>query len=220
MCAQTRKQIAIAVFASGRGSNFQALCEAVKRGELQAKIECLVCNVSDAPALEIAKKYKIPVILVDHKKPKAMTRMQHESTILEKLQKYKIQWVVLAGYMRLLTPEFLQKFWDEKKKVFNVVNIHPSLLPAFPGVDAYQQAWAYGVKYTGATVHLVGAGLDDGPVLAQSPFSIEKCESLQEVIEIGLKIEHGLYPKTLNQLFTQKWEILGRRTVWKNKLGN
>lgn len=182
----------IAVFASGSGSNFQAIVDAVETGRLDAKIELLVCDKIGAFVVERAEKYRIQQFVFS---PKSFVgKAEYEKAILEKLNELKVDFIVLAGYMRLIGPTLLADFEGR------IVNIHPSLLPAFPGKDAIGQALEADVKESGVTVHFVDAGMDTGPIIAQKSVEIspgETRESLQAKIH---EVEHQLYPRVLQEL--------------------
>lgn len=189
------------VFASGRGSNFEALCKA-KRAIVRAwDLKLLVSNVPTAGAIKVAGDFQVPVVVVPHT---SMTRQAHEEKILAELVgsgvDLKTVWLVLAGYMRVFTKEFLAHFYDNRLKQYRVVNIHPSLLPAFPGVDGYKQALDAGVTKTGCTVHLVIPEIDAGPVILQKEFAILKTDRLEDVERKGLALEHVAYAEALDEL--------------------
>jgi phosphoribosylglycinamide formyltransferase-1 len=182
----------IAIFASGNGSNFQALVNAVKEGTLQANIALLVCDRPGAYVIERAEAEHIPVCLFNPKQ--YQNKAAYETIILAKLVEMNIEFIALAGYMRLIGPTIL-KHYEGK-----IVNIHPSLLPAFPGLDAIGQSLQAGVKQTGVTIHYVDEGMDTGKIIAQQPVPIsddETRESLQAKIQA---VEHQLYPATLQKL--------------------
>lgn len=197
-------QASIVVFASGRGSNFRALCEAQKRGELPVKIEALVTNVCGAGACEIARAHGVRVIEVAHA---GLKRAAHEEAVSKALSAVRADWLVLAGYMRLFTPAFIERYFDKRIGAARIVNIHPSLLPSFAGTDGYAQALRYGVKVTGVTVHLVGAGLDDGPIVAQRALEVRDDDTQESLMKRGLEIEHSLYVQALRDLVTKPWSI-------------
>ena len=134
------------------------------------------------------------------------SRDEHEQLVLAQLPT-QVDWIALAGYMRLFTPGFVRRFYDERRKVSRIVNIHPSLLPSFPGVNGYGQAVRHGVKVTGATVHLVTEGLDDGPIVAQAALDVRDNDSEASLSARGLELEHGLYPKTLARLLAERWSV-------------
>ncbi|MEQ2527799.1 phosphoribosylglycinamide formyltransferase [Bacillaceae bacterium CLA-AA-H227] len=178
----------IAVFASGSGSNFQAILDA----RLDAEISLLVCDKPQAFCVERAKKAEVPTFVFQAKE--YASKEAYELEILHALKEHGVELIVLAGYMRLIGPTLLQAF-EEK-----IVNIHPSLLPAFPGKDAIGQALEAKVKVSGVTVHYVDAGMDTGPIIAQRAIELsedETKESLQTKIH---RIEHELYPKVIQGL--------------------
>ncbi|GAA0345072.1 phosphoribosylglycinamide formyltransferase [Bacillus carboniphilus] len=182
----------IAIFASGSGSNFQAIVDAVKNGTLEANVELLVCDKPGAFVIDRAEIESIPSFVF---LPKSFTnKEEYERVILEELQEKQIDFIVLAGYMRLIGPTLLEAYEGR------IVNIHPSLLPAFPGKDAIGQALDAKVKVSGVTVHYVDAGMDTGPVIAQEQVELsenETKESLQAKIH---EIEHHLYPAVIQQI--------------------
>lgn len=182
----------IAIFASGSGSNFQAIIDAVKKGKLKADIKLLVCDKADAFALERAKSENIPYFVFNAKE--YAKKEDYEIDILKKLRAIEIEFVILAGYMRLIGPTLLSEYEGK------IINIHPSLLPAFPGKDAIGQALNAKVKVSGVTIHYVDAGMDTGPIIAQKAIEIsnhETKESLQTKIH---QIEHELYPRVIQGL--------------------
>ncbi|HWL25128.1 MAG TPA: phosphoribosylglycinamide formyltransferase [Ureibacillus sp.] len=182
----------IAVFASGSGSNFQAIQEAIERGELDAKVELVVTDKPSAFVVTRAIHFGIPVHTFTAKLYES--KEAYEEEIVQLLREKKVEWIVLAGYMRLIGNTLLAAYPNR------IVNIHPSLLPSFPGKDAIGQAIDHGVKVTGVTVHLVDEGMDTGPILAQS--AVEVVDGNREETETRIHaVEHELYTKTLNQLF-------------------
>jgi len=200
----TEPRVPVVVLASGRGSGFAALARAAKAGKIPAEIRALVCDKPNAPVLALAREAGIEAILVPV--PQGMPREKHDEAVLAAIKKFDPRWLVMAGYMRLVTRKFFAPFVDPRG--FNrVVNIHPSLLPAFPGVDGYGQAFRYGAKVSGATVHLVSDGLDDGPICAQESFSILDCVNEEAVAVRGLPVEHRLYPEALAWLLTERFTV-------------
>lgn len=185
----------IAVFASGSGTNFQAIQESIDRGELDAKIELVVTDQPNAYVVKRAENFGIPVFAITPKDYNS--KAAYESEIAKKLAEKEVEWIVLAGYMRLIGETLLSKYPNK------IVNIHPSLLPAFPGKDAIGQAMEHGVKVTGVTVHFVDEGMDTGPIIAQQ--AVEVVEGDREATEKRIhQVEHELYPKTLKKLFENK----------------
>jgi len=180
--------VSIAVFASGSGSNFQAIQEAIERGELNAKIELVVTDKPGAYVVERAKAKSIPVLALS---PKDFgSKEAYEQAILAKLQECEVKWIILAGYMRLIGETLLNSYTSK------IVNIHPSLLPSFPGKDAIGQAMEHRVKVTGVTVHFVDAGMDTGPIIAQRAVAVTDGD--REATEQAIHaIEHDLYKEAL-----------------------
>lgn len=188
--------IDIAVLASGRGSNLRSILKAIKEGRLDAKVSVVVCNMAGVGAIEIANEYGIATEVIPHA---GLSRQKHEALLLEALAKHPVSYVVLAGYMRILSSYFLDQFRDERG-FFRVINIHPSLLPAFPGANAYEEAFNYGVRLSGITVHLVDEKVDHGPILAQEVFPRLPDDTLEKFKRRGLDLEHRLYPAVLQQI--------------------
>ena len=181
----------IAVFASGSGSNFQAIQEAIERGELNAKVELVVTDKPGSFVVTRAENFTIPVLAL-HPKEFA-SKADYETTIVEALHKCGVEWIVLAGYMRLIGEVLLTAYPQR------IVNIHPSILPSFPGKDAIGQALDHGVKITGVTVHFVDEGMDTGPIIAQA--AVPVIEGNREATKNAIhKEEHALYPSALQQL--------------------
>ena len=183
----------IAVFASGSGSNFQSIADAIKAGKLDAEISLVVCDKEGAFVLERAKQENVETFCFS---PKSYPNKEaFETEILEKLHERDIEFIVLAGYMRLIGPTLLQAFSHR------MVNIHPSLLPAFPGKDAIGQAFQANVKITGVTIHFVDEGMDTGPIIAQSAVPVLDSDT-RETLQVRIQqTEHSLYPAVLAELF-------------------
>jgi phosphoribosylglycinamide formyltransferase 1 len=185
----------IAVFASGNGSNFQAILDQVKLGAIDTEIGLLVCDKPQAGAIERAKSADIPVFCFVPKEYESKAHFERE--ILAVLHEHQIDLVILAGYMRLIGSTLLEAYPNK------IVNIHPSLLPSFPGKDAIGQAFAAGVKVTGVTVHFVDAGMDTGPIIAQKAIEITEADTLEMVAEKIHQVEHALYPKVIQELVSK-----------------
>lgn len=194
----------LAVLASGRGSNLEAILRSVKDGRLDAKVHVVISNNPDAFALAVARKYGVHALAIDHR---GLRREEHEQLLLEELELYPLDFLVLAGYMRVLTPSFLKRFSDQRG-FYRVINIHPSLLPDFPGTRGYDDAFAAGVPFSGVTVHLVDEDVDHGPVLAQARFERLPGDSLADFRARGLSIEHQLYPQVLGRIADSGIEAL------------
>ncbi|KPB05868.1 phosphoribosylglycinamide formyltransferase [Bacillus sp. CHD6a] len=188
----------IAIFASGSGSNFQAITDACQKGLLDATPALLVCDKPGAFVVERATTADIPYFAFAPKSYK--TKEEFEEHILLELKRYEVDFIVLAGYMRLIGPTLLNAFKGK------IVNIHPSILPAFPGLDAVGQALKYGVKLTGVTIHFVDEGMDTGPIIAQQAIEIGQDDTRETVEKKIHEVEHSFYPKTLQQLFSIKGE--------------
>lgn len=201
--------INLALMASGRGSNLKAILTAIAQGKLDAHATVLVCNKPEAPAIEIARSFKVPVEVIANA---GLTRNEHEEKILQALSQYKFDYIILAGYMRILSAQFLRHFRDPRG-FFRAVNIHNSLLPSFPGTNAYEDAFNYGVKVAGVTVHLLDEEVDHGPILAQEAFPRLDADTLDTFMQRGLSIEHQLYPKVLQMLAENKIPILLKETA-------
>ncbi|OKP73152.1 phosphoribosylglycinamide formyltransferase [Paenibacillus helianthi] len=196
----------IAVFASGQGSNFAALAEAERAGLLGGgRIELLVSDKPEAPVAKRAEEAGIPSLLL---RPKDFaSRELYEAEIVAELKRRDIGLIVLAGYMRLITPVLLEPYGGR------IINIHPSLLPAFAGKDAIGQALEYGVKLTGVTVHFVDGGMDTGPVIAQRSVVVNAGDTPESLAERIHKIEYELYPEVVRALAEGKVTLEGRQTI-------
>lgn len=190
----------VAVFVSGSGTNLQAIIDA--RIEA-ANLAVVVCNKPEAYAIERAKKNNIPIELVNHKDFE--TREDFEKEIISRLEKYNIELVVLAGFMRVLTPYFVRQF------KYRIINLHPALLPSFPGINSAKQALDYGVKFTGCTVHFVDEGVDTGPIIIQAVVSISEEDTEETLLEKIHKEEHRIFPEAVRLLCEGRLRIDGRR---------
>ena len=201
----------LAVLASGQGTNFEALALAERRGELGGRIVALLCDRPDAPAISRALRFGIEV--VQPPTGRFRSRIEDEHAWIEALRERGAEVLVLAGFMRRLHATFLDAFADR------TLNVHPSLLPAFPGLDAIGQAWRAGVRVTGVTVHLVTAALDAGPILAQRAVAIGDDETLESLEERVHEAEHALYPATVSRFLTEPGHVEGGRFVWTPPVG-
>lgn len=182
-----------AVFASGTGSNFEAIMETK---HLACEIALLVCDKAGASVIAKAEKYGVPTFVFDAKQfPDKAT---YEKVIIDKLEESGISWIFLAGYMRIAGPTLLRSYEGR------ILNIHPSLLPAFPGVDAIGQAFRAGVGTTGVTVHYIDEGIDTGPIIIQEKVTILKDDTEESLKKRIQQVEHQLYPKVINQLLQSK----------------
>jgi phosphoribosylglycinamide formyltransferase-1 len=193
----------IGVLISGRGSNLQALIDAIDGGRLDAAIAIVISNKADAPGLALARAAGIETTTISHRD--YPTREAVESALLHELRARQVRLVCLAGFMRLLGPTLLEAFPAA------ILNIHPSLLPAFPGVDAQRQAWTHGAKVAGATVHFVTGELDGGPIIRQSAVPIFDEDTPDTVAARILDEEHRIYPEAVGLVLDGGWTINGRR---------
>jgi phosphoribosylglycinamide formyltransferase-1 len=194
----------LGVLISGRGSNLQALIDAQVRGELGGEIAVVVSNVESAAGLERARRAGIPTVVRDHRGRK---REEFDAEIVSVLREHGVELVCLAGFMRLLSPVFVRAFPDR------ILNIHPALLPAFPGLDAQRQALEHGVKVSGATVHLVDEGLDSGAIVAQEAVPVRSGDTAESLSARILEAEHRLYPKAVRLLLEGRCHVDGRRVI-------
>jgi phosphoribosylglycinamide formyltransferase-1 len=195
----------LAILLSGRGSNFQAIHEAVQNGTLDAEIVCVISNRPDAPGIERARAYGYNAHIVDHKT--FANRAAHEVEVLRILEAAQPDFIVLAGYMRLLSAAFVERWRDR------IINIHPSLLPAFPGVDAQAQAVAHGVKVSGCTVHFVDEHLDAGPIIVQRVVNVQDDDDASTLAARILVEEHAAYVEALVKL-SRGYRVVGRKVLF------
>ena len=196
----------LGVLISGRGSNLQAIIDAIADRKLNAELSVVISNVPDAAGLARAKKAGVETVVLDHRDKSAFaTREDYDRELARQLKARGVRLVCLAGFMRLLTQTFLGEFPEA------VVNIHPSLLPAFPGTNAQYQAWEHGVRWTGATVHLVTAELDGGPIVLQETVPVKNGDDVDTLAARILEREHHLYPMAIQMLLNGGWRIDGRR---------
>jgi phosphoribosylglycinamide formyltransferase-1 len=178
----------VGVLISGRGSNLQALIDAAAEGRLGGTVAVVISNVAAAAGLQRARAAGIPAVVIDHA---GRSRAAHDAEMLAVLRAHEVSLVCLAGYMRLLSAEFIRAFPGR------ILNVHPSLLPAFPGLDAARQAFEHGVKVTGATVHLVDEGLDSGPILLQEAVAVAEDDTPETLAARILEAEHRIYPRAV-----------------------
>ena len=194
----------IGVLVSGRGSNLQALMDAQRSGDLGGEIVAVISNVESAPALERARTAGIPALFRD---PRGLGRDAFDAELATILRERGVDLVCLAGYLRILSDPFLRAFAGR------VVNVHPSLLPAFPGLDAQRQALEHGVKVSGATVHLVDHGLDSGPIVLQEAVPVAEADTPETLASRILQAEHRIYPRAVRILLEGRYRIEGRRVI-------
>jgi phosphoribosylglycinamide formyltransferase 1 len=198
----------IAVFASGKGSNFRALAEAGKAGLFPGDIVLLISDQPGAGALEIAREFGIETLVIEPVKRRGRLDEASESLYLAACRERDVDWICLAGFMRILGDTMLGGYVDR------VLNIHPSLLPSFPGLDAQTQAWEHGVGVSGCTVHLVDRGVDTGPIIMQRAVIREPDDSAADLAARILTQEHQLYAAALTRLLGGAWHREGRRILF------
>lgn len=198
----------LGVLISGRGSNLQAIIDAIASGRLDARIALVISNRADARGLAHAEAAGIETLVVDHRdKARYPTREDYDRAVTAELKARGVGLVCLAGFMRLLSPAFIEAFPNA------ILNIHPSLLPAFPGLDAQLQAWEHGVKMSGASVHLVTADLDAGPIVRQVAVPVLDTDTPETLSARILVEEHKIYPEAIRLVLDGGWRLEGRRFV-------
>lgn len=198
------EQAKVAVLLSGRGSNFVALADACARGEVPASIVLVLSDKPDAAGLERARERGIPTRVIPRKR---LGQQEQERQMVAAVRAAGAEWVCLAGYMRILGADFVAAFPER------ILNIHPALLPAFPGLEAQHQAFEYGVKISGCTVHLVDAGCDTGPIVVQRAVPVHDDDTSETLAARILEQEHRAYAEALRLLLTRRWHLDGRRVV-------
>ena len=196
----------LAILLSGRGSNFLAIHDAIRVGKLPAKIVVVISNRPDAKGIASAKDLGCETRILDHRA--YSSREAHEEDVIAAIEKAGADFVILAGYMRLLSEGFVAAFPNR------ILNIHPALLPSFPGVDAQARALDHGVKITGCTVHFVDAGLDSGPIILQRVVEVRDDDTAESLAERILEQEHIAYPEAIRRVCTERFRIEGRRVVF------
>jgi phosphoribosylglycinamide formyltransferase 1 len=192
----------VGVLISGRGTNLQALLDAAAAGRLGGEIALVVSNVASAPGLDRARQAGVAAVALDHRGP---SRAEYDRQLVGLLEQRGVELVCLAGYMRLLSADFVRAFRAR------VLNVHPSLLPAFPGLNAQRQAWEHGVKVSGATVHLVDEGLDTGPIVLQEAVPVQEDDSPASLAARILAAEHRIYPRAVRLVLEGRCRVEGRR---------
>ena len=197
----------LAVLVSGRGSNLQAIMDSIDREELDAHLSIVISNTKDAMALKRAEKHEIKTIFIDPSN--YSSSKEYDKALILKLKEFSIDLICLAGYMRILGEEIIQTF--EKK----IINIHPSLLPAFPGLNAQKQAINHGVKFSGCTVHFVDSGVDSGPIILQTVVPVYDNDDEKSLSKRILEQEHYLYPKAIKMIQENKIRLNGRTVTSK-----
>jgi len=193
----------LGVLISGRGSNLQAIIRAIADGRLDARIAVVISNRAGAGGLQHARDAGIETVCISHRD--FATREDYDGRLVQELRARDVGLVCLAGFMRLLSPVFIEAFPNA------ILNIHPSLLPAFPGLEAQHQAWEHGVKVTGATVHLVNCDLDAGPIVLQVTVPVLDSDTPETLAARILVEEHKLYAEAIRLILAGGWQVVGRR---------
>jgi phosphoribosylglycinamide formyltransferase-1 len=196
--------VRLGILISGRGSNFEAIANSIARRKLEAEIAIVISNRADAGGLEIARDRGIPMRVIESR---GMERETYDKLVIDELRTHEVELVCLAGFMRLLSSSFIQAFPNR------VLNIHPSLLPSFPGLDAQRQALEHGVKITGCTVHVVDEFLDSGPILIQSAVPVLDTDTVESLSARVLAQEHVIYSKAIQLLVDDRVTLEGRRAL-------
>ncbi len=193
----------LGILVSGRGSNMEAIYNKIQSGEIPASIGVVISDNSQAKALETANQWGIPGFCVERKA--FDSRIEFEEALLAQLEAHGVELVVLAGFMRILSKHFIQRFSGK------ILNIHPSLLPSFPGLHAQEQAIKYGAKVSGCTVHFVDEGMDTGPIVLQQAVTVEKDDTADTLAQRILMVEHQLYAKAIKLYCEGRLQVEGRK---------
>jgi phosphoribosylglycinamide formyltransferase-1 len=194
----------LGILLSGRGSNFEAIAENIRQGRLRAEIAAVISNRAEARGIEIARERGLqPMVLPSN----GVGREEYDGRVVSELQKRGVELVCLAGFMRLLTPVFCRAF------PLRALNIHPSLLPAFPGLDAQKQALEHGAKISGCTVHFVDEGLDSGPIILQAAVPVLDEDTEQTLAARILVEEHRIYSEAIGMILSGRWRLDKRRVM-------
>ena len=202
---ETGRPRRLGVLLSGRGSNFLAIADSIRTGRLpNVEIAIVISNVADAPGLAAARNFGLPAAI---HVSKGKTREAHDADVAATLRAHRVDYVILAGYMRLLSPEFIAAFPDR------ILNIHPSLLPAFPGLDAQTQAFNFGVQVAGCTVHFVDEHLDHGVIILQRAIPVLPTDDAHSLADRILAEEHIAYSEAIARVASGRYQIQGRRYV-------
>jgi phosphoribosylglycinamide formyltransferase 1 len=199
----------LGILISGRGSNLKAIADRIGTGQLSAEITAVISNRPEAPGLEIARQCGLPAVCIPSQ---GLDREIYDRMVLEELERREVDLVCLAGFMRLLSATFIRRFPQR------ILNIHPSLLPAFAGLDAQQQALEYGVRISGCTVHFVDEDLDSGPIILQAAVPVRDDDTVEQLSARILKEEHRIYAEAIDIVLKGKYRIQGRRVLLSGQL--
>jgi phosphoribosylglycinamide formyltransferase-1 len=199
----------LGVLVSGRGTNLQAIIDAIESKSLTSKIKVVVSDKPDAYAIERARQHAIPVEVI--KGDRLPSKKEYDKKLVEVFKGYGVELVVLAGFMRILTGEFIKAF------PMRIMNIHPSLLPSFPGLDVQRKALDWGVRFSGCTVHFVSAEVDSGPIILQAAVPVLDDDTVESLSQRILSEEHRIYPEAIRLFSEGRLEVRGRRVLIKAK---
>ena len=194
----------LGILISGRGSNFLAIADAIEQHRLDAEIAVVISNRPEAPGIALARERELAAIVLPSK---GVDRETYDRQLIEELRKHRVDLVCLAGYMRILSGHFIREY------PLRILNIHPSLLPAFPGLDAQHQALEHGVKLSGCTVHFVEEGLDSGPIIRQAVAPVLNDDTVDSLSARILKEEHRIYPEAIALVLSERYRVDGRRVI-------
>ena len=194
----------LAILLSGRGSNFEAIARAIESGKLDAEIAVVISNRPGARGLDRAKEMGLEALCLPSR---GVAREEYDARLVEELKRHNPDLICLAGFMRLLTPVIIEAFRGR------ILNIHPSLLPAFPGLDAQRQALEHGVRFSGCTVHFVDEGLDSGPIIVQAAVPVKDDDTVESLSARILEAEHAAYPRAIALVLSGAYRMEGRRVV-------
>ncbi len=206
--SKTEKTIIIGIISSGRGENIRYIIEATRTGYLPAYIGIVLTDQMDAGASRIASEYGVKSLYLD---PSGLSREAYDKVMMEHLDSAGVDLVVLSGYMRILSSSFVEHYKNR------ILNIHPALLPSFRGVNAFQQALNYGVKWTGTTIHIVDEDVDHGPIIYQVPVRVKENDTYESLKARVQRAEYKAYPKALKMFIEGKPKIIGRKMVFEDK---
>ncbi len=198
----------LGVISSGRGENLRYILQEERCGRLPARVGIVLTDQPDAGALRIAKEFSVPCHFID---PINLCREEHDQLLIARLEATGVELVILTGYMRILSPQFVRHYKNR------ILNIHPALLPSFRGMDAFAQALAYGVKWTGTTVHIVDEDVDHGPIVYQRPVIVLENDTHDSLKARIQRAEYKAYPKAIKMFIERRPEILGRKLVWQRE---
>jgi len=205
--SKTKRTNIIGIISSGRGENVRYIIEATHSGYLSADVRIVLTDQKDAGALRIAESYGVKSLYLD---PTGLSREEYDKLLIEQLDSVGVDLVVLTGYMRLLSSSFVEHYRNK------ILNIHPALLPSFRGMNAFQQALDYGVKWTGATIHIVDKDVDHGPIIYQVPVRVKETDTYESLKARVQRAEYKAYPKAIKMFVEGKPKIIGRKLIFED----